>query len=363
MGYLYRPKLKSGRRSEMWWAKYYQNGRPVRESTGVAADTETPPTEARRFLKAREGRVATGQPILPRADRIRYEDVAADLRAHYTATGSRDLTEAEKRLKHLDAFFTGRRLGAIGGADATAYVVRRQAEAAANGTINRELAMLTKMLRLAYEHGKLLRLPVIRKLKEAPPRAGFCDPEAFAAIRKRLPEPHGLALACCYTLAWRRAEVFGLEWRHLDLERGAVRLDAERSKTDEGREAFLPPPLLAELRAHRAKIETLQRKLGRVIPRVFVRLRGKRAGVPIGDFRKRWMKACTAAGAAGLLVHDLRRSGVRNMVRAGVSEGVAMKISGHRTRSVFDRYNVTSAKDLQEAARVMGTFSGTFGQS
>jgi integrase len=363
MGYLYRPKLKSGRHSGMWWVKYYQNGRPVRESTGVAADTETPPQEAKRFLKEREGRVATGQPILPRADRIRYEEAAADLRAHYKATGDRDLHEAEKRLAHLDTFFTGRRLVAIGGAEATAYVGRRQAERAANGTINRELAVLTKMLRLAYEHGKLLRLPVIRKLKEASPRAGFCELDVFMALRKRLPEPHGLAVAICYTLAWRRAEVFGLEWRHVDLERGVLRLDAERSKTDEGREAVLPPPLLAELRAHRTKIEALQRKLERVIPQVFVRLRGKLAGVPIGDFRKRWVKACAAVGVPGLLVHDLRRSGVRNMVRAGISEGVAMKISGHRTRSVFDRYNVTSAKDLEAAARVMGTFSGTFRQS
>jgi integrase len=159
------------------------------------------------------------------------------------------------------------------------------------------------------------------------------------------PKSHGLAVACCYTLAWRRAEVFGLEWRHLDLERGVVSLDADRSRTDEGREAFLPPALLAELRAHRAKIEAVQRQLGRVIPRVFVRLKGKLVGQPIGDFRKRWEKACTGAGAPGLLVHVLRRSGVRDMVRGGITEGVAMKISGHPTRSVFDRYNITSAKD------------------
>jgi integrase len=190
--------------------------------------------------------------------------------------------------------------------EATAYVAQRQQQKAASGTINRELAVLTKMLRLAYEHRKLLRLPGIRKLKEAAPREGFCEPAMFAAIRKHLPEPHGLAVAVCYTLELRRAEVLGLEWRHLDLEGGAVQLDAERSKNDEGREAFLTPALLAELKSHRSRVEALQRRLGRVLPHVFARVRGRRAGQRIGDFRKRWMKACTAAGAAGLLLHDLR---------------------------------------------------------
>jgi integrase len=350
MGQLYQ-------RGRIWWAKYYVNGRPVRESTGAEKEQE-----ARRFLREREGRVAAGLPTLPRVDRIRYEEIAEDLRQHYRTTGSRDLVEAEKRLKHLDGFFGGMRVARIGGAEATAYVAQRQREEAANGTVNRELAVLTKMLRLAYEHGKLFRVPVIRKLKEAAPREGFCEPDVFGAIRKRLPEPHGLAVAFCYILAWRRAEVLGLEWRHVDLEGGAVRLDAERSKNDEGREAFLTPALLAELKAHRTRVEALQRQLGRVLPHVFVWLRGRRAGQRIGDFRKRWMKACHAAGAPGLLLHDLRRSGVRNMVRAGVTEGVAMKISGHRTRSVFDRYNITSTKDLQEAARrVAGTIPGTVG--
>ena len=361
MGYLYRKTRRhpdGTRREERgWWVKYYVNGRAVRESTGTDKEQV-----AKRFLKVREGAVATGQPILPRADRVRYDEAAAALRAHYTTTGSRNLVEAEKRLKHLDAFFRGRRLVTIGGAEATTYVAHRQTEAAANGTVNRELSMLTKMLRLAYEQGRLLRLPVIRKLREATPRAGFVEAEMFAAIRKRLPEPHGLAVALCYTLAWRRAEIMGLEWRHVDLEGGAVRLDADRSKTDEGRIAFLTPALLAELKVHRTRVEALQRKLERVIPHVFVRVRGRLAGQRIGDFRKRWMKACAAAGAPGLLLHDLRRSGVRNMVRAGVTEGVAMKISGHRTRSVFDRYNITSTKDLQEAARrVAGTIPGTTG--
>ncbi len=138
MGYLYKQKSRDGTPGRIWWAKYYVNGRPVRESTGTNKEME-----ARRFLKAQEGHVATGQSILPRADRIRYEEVARDLRGYYAATGSRDVAEAEFRLAHLDRHFAGWRIAGIGAVEVNAYVVARQRAGAANGTINRELATLT----------------------------------------------------------------------------------------------------------------------------------------------------------------------------------------------------------------------------
>ncbi len=106
MGMLYR-------RGALFWVKYYVNSRPVRESTHTDLETE-----ARRFLKEREGRVAVGQPVLPRVDRIRYDDIADDLRRHYETSGERDLKEADTRLKPLKAFFTGRRVVSIDAADA-----------------------------------------------------------------------------------------------------------------------------------------------------------------------------------------------------------------------------------------------------
>jgi hypothetical protein len=209
MGYLYRPKLKTGGRSRVWWAKYYINGRPIRESTGVAADTKRAPEAARRFLQEREGRVATGQPILPRADRIWYEEVAEDLRRYYETTGHRVLKEADARLKNLKAFFQHRRAAGIGPAEIQLYIERRQKKGAANGTINRELATLSRMLRLAYKNGKLLRLPVIERLKESAPRQGFFERDQFLGVRRRLPEDLQVAVTIAYVFGWRMySEVF-----------------------------------------------------------------------------------------------------------------------------------------------------------
>lgn len=209
-------------------------------------------------MKEREGRVATGQPVLPRADRIRYDEVAADLRQHYEATGSRDLEEADYRLEHLKTFFAGCRVAAIGQAEATAYVLKRLGEEASGGTINRELAVLIRMLRLAYENGKLLRLPVIRKLKEAAPRSGFFEREQYEAVRRHLPADLQVAAAIAYTYGWRmQSEVLALERRQLDLEAGTLRLDPGATKNDEGRVVYRTPDLKVLLAAQLERVETL----------------------------------------------------------------------------------------------------------
>lgn len=355
MGMLYRRKRPDGSLGPTYWVKYYVNGRPVRESTGTAKEQE-----AKRFLKEREGHVATGQPVLPRADRIRVEELLDDLKAHYETTGRRTLREAEVRLVPLRAFFTGRRAAAINGAVLTEYALLRQAAPVANGTINRELSVLGTAFRLGAEQGKVLRRPTIHLLKEAAPRQGFFERPQFEAVRKHLPEDLQLAVTIMYLYGWRLGEVMTLTLSQVDQDAGTLRLEPGMTKNQDGRVVYLTPELKTLLSAQIGRVKALSRKLGRVLPFMFTHLHGCYTGAPRRDFRKTWAQACQAVGLVGALKHDFRRTAVRNMERAGVPRSVAIKISGHRTESVYRRYAIVCEADLQEAMRrLAGTFSGT----
>jgi integrase len=350
VGYLYK-------RGAIWWAKYYNNGRPVRESTGTTKEKE-----ASTFLKNREGRVASGQPILPRAERIRYEEIAADLKGHYEATGRRKLKEYAYRVKHLNRVFTGQRVATIGQPAVDAYIVHRQNQGASGSTIKRELGTLRRMLRLAYKNGKLTRLPLFDMPKDGAPRQGFFEVAQYNAVRRRLAPDLQAAVTIAYTYGWRmQSEVLALERRQLDLDAGTLRLDPGQTKNDEGRLVYLTPELRTLVVAQVDRIRVVERKTGRIIPWLFPYLSGRRrTGTRRRDFRKVWTKACEQAGVPGRLRHDFRRTAVRNLVNAGVPERVAMTITGHKTRSVFDRYHIVSPTDLQEAVRrLTGTITGT----
>ena len=333
--------------SEVFWISYIDaNGTRRRESTKTT-DRET----AKRILDDRRGRVARGEILLPRVDRVTYDEGRADLLAYYETHGTRDLAEAKARLTHLETFFTGRKLVSIGQAEATVYAKARLDEDAAAGTINRELATLSKMLHLAHEHGKLQRVPVIKKLREADPRAGFETHEQFASILKHLPLELQAPSLVAFTLGWRKREVLALQRRQLDLQAGTLRLDHGKTKNREGRVAHFTPELKAALAAQVERLKELERKAGRIIAWIFPHLEGAHTGERILDPRKAWAEACKKAGLPGVLFHDLRRSAVRNMEQAGVPRSVAMKISGHKTENVYRRYAIVSDADLAAAAQ------------
>ena len=121
-----------------------------------------------------------------------------------------------------------------------------------------------------------------------------------------------------------------LEWGQGDFGASEVRLDPGKTKNGEGRTFPMTRELRELLDRQRTMTENLQRQLKVVCPRVF-----HRSGRPIKSFRVAFRTACAAAGCPGRVLHDFRRTAVRNLVRAGIPERVAMRMTGHETRSVL----------------------------
>jgi integrase len=238
----------------------------------------------------------------------------------------------------------------------------RTIEGVSNAEINRELTVLKRIFSLAIQSGKLLHKPHIPLLKENNVRKGFFEAHQFDAVLEKLPADLKPMLEFAYITGWRIAsEVLPLQWRQVDFDGGEVRLDAGTTKNGEGRVFPLTTGLRELLERQRARRDELKRD-DHIVPWVFFRLvaderGGKKKPREILAFSKAFTAACKAAGCPGLIPHDLRRTAMRNLVRAGVPERVAMTMTGHTTRSVFERYNIVSDVDLREAARKLDEFA------
>jgi integrase len=227
-----------------------------------------------------------------------------------------------------------------------AYIEERLQDNASNATINRELSALKRMLNLGAKQTppKVDRVPYIAMLKENNTRKGFFEHGDFLSLRDALPEYLKGFVTFAYKTGWRKSEIADLKWNQVDMDQGIARLEPGESKNDEGRTIYLDDELkqvFSEQWGARKRYKTL-------LPYVFLNHKGTDK---IKQFNKAWKKACETAKIGKRRFHDFRRSAVRNMVRAGIPERVAMMISGHKTRSVFERYNIVSDADLKMASQ------------
>ena len=145
-------------------------------------------------------------------------------------------------------------------------------------------------------------------------------------------------LTLAYTYGFRKSELLEMRCDQVDLLNNTVCLYSGEAKNGEGRTVTLTEEcrqLVTELRKGKQADDYLL----------------TRGSEPICDFRGAWEVLTKAAGVPGLLFHDLRRSAVRNMVRRGVPQKTARLISGHKTGSIFARYNIVSEADIRDAAR------------
>lgn len=333
---------------KIWYAQFYQGGRQIRVSTKTKVRQEAL-GELRRLMGNRDRGFAAPD------KKVYYSDLRAALLANYVERGNKSLhtyadgTEGIPSLKPLDKFFgfeEGKRgvlVSQMTTDAAREFVRQRQADGMGNAVINRSLAALRRMLRLGHEDGKLQFVPVIRLLKEPAARKGFLALEDFQRLVGLLPSHLHPLVTLLYYCGTRLGEALEIEWSQVDLSKRIIRLEAEQTKGDDARNVPLPGVLVNML-------EEITPKKGKVFSSI--------------NLTKEWRKACAAAGLGeiievpgkpydpqyrGLIIHDLRRSAVRNLVNAGVPERVAMKISGHKTRSVFDRYHIVSTDDVSSA--------------
>src|SRR5439155_428132 len=211
---------------------------------------------------------------------------------------------------HLEPFFRRRRMATIATADVRRYVARRQEEGAKNATINRELSLLKRAFALAIADGTLASRPHIPLLREDNVRRGFFEADEFEAVRRRLSPDLADFVSFLYATGWRLcSEAARLRWTNVAFDVGEVRLDPGTTKTGEGRVFPFTADLRAVLERRRAVTRARECELGRVLPHVFTRPDGK----PVGSFYKAWATACRAAGVPGRVLHDFRRTAVRNL--------------------------------------------------
>jgi integrase len=317
-------------RGSTYWIAYNYRGVRYRES--AHSDSEA---VARKLLKKRLGEIGRGKVIGPIEDRLSFDDLADALVADYTANGKRSIRSIRLSIRHLRTFFGNAKAVDISSDRVMAYAAERQKDGAANASINRELAALRRAFSLMTKAGRISNAPHVSMLAENNTREGFLEPGDFARLHSHLPGYLRDPVLFLYRSGWRVGEMRSLEWR--DVYDSEIRLRPANSKSKKGRVL----PLTGELKAIIDRARNGRRPNCPFVWHL--------ADAPIGDFRKTWNAARRAARLAHILVHDLRRSAVRNMIRSGVSQPVAMAISGHRTASIFARYDVTSTDDIARA--------------
>jgi integrase len=379
-------------RGNVWWIQYYFHGQQIRTSAGEGK-TEN---DAKKLLKRKLAQVETNTHTDSR--NIRYEDLRQAYYQDYAVNERKSLRHDKDgdpridKVVRLDGFFEGYRAAEIDADLIRKFIADQKEKGRANGTINRSVSALRRMFNLAKQDGRLTSMPYFPMSKESRPRQGFFEGPQYDALMAVLPDYLRLPFSIGYFSGMREGEILGLKWeqeddkgvpwKQVDFLAGVIRLDD--TKNDDARVV----PIIPQLRTLLVEQHTKLAKLQENCPWVCFRMDKKGHPVRVRSFRKAWYSACAKAQLGklvpkidrvtgspvyakprteraeakakmiwqGSIFHDLRRTGVRNLIDAGVSEKVAMMISGHLTRSVFERYNIRGRKDVAEAGKKLELF-------
>ena len=344
------------KRGKTWWIAYHHHGKKVRESSRSHRKTD-----AIKRLRKRLEEISSGKFVGNNADKVTFDDLVTLLEQDYRLNGRKSLSTALAAVDHLHGTFGNDHAVDINSDRVHAYFHKRLAEGARPATIAKEKSALHRMFRLAIKRGKLRHMPEFPEIEIDNARQEFIEEADFTALMLELPEYLRSMFEFAYLTGWRvMSEVRVLKWDQVDCNAGTVKLRIRTTKNKEPRTFPFSalPQLRGLLERQREYTDSWEQQTGKPISYVF-----HRHGHPIKDFRHAWRMACKRAGVFGAdgrakLPHDFRRTAVRNLVRAGVPENTAMKLTGHKTREVFDRYDIVSGADLVDAVGKLAEFHG-----
>jgi len=236
------------------------------------------------------------------------------------------------------------------------YQEKRRKAGAADGTIDHEIGKTKAMINRAFDNG-MISADTMRAFKavkqlvkgNADARTRVLSKDEFQALYDAAQAHLKPVLATAYYTGMRKGEIVRLTWNKVDLKSRMIHLSAADTKDREARDIPICDELLKELK-------TVPRSINS--QRVFLY-----NGKPLGEFKKSLQQACEKAKIlfgrdteGGFVFHDLRHTFNTNMRKAGVQESVIMKITGHSTRKMFDRYNTIDAQDARDAVDQLETF-------
>lgn len=333
-GHLYRPRYTttSGERKTagVWWWKLSR----MRVSTGCRTEEDAQRWVLEHLVEMRRGHLVGVKAAPPT-----WNDLEKMLLDRWSLDGRAGMMQSQARLRHLRRAFAGWHVDAITTDRITAYAVRRRGEGAAAGTINLELAMIRRAFTLAHEAGRLGVVPVIHRLPGARRRTGTIQRGDLDAILAQLAPRYRPIIEALWWTGWREGEILGLTWQRVDLVAQEMRLDTSKS----GEPRVLSFAAVAPLRTLLAEAHTHRT----FSPYVWPGRAGRR--MDRTGLQKAWRAACRMAACPTLYIHDIRRTAVTDLRRAGVALAVAQTLVGHRDLRTHQGYSIVARQD-QDAA-------------
>ncbi len=327
------------KRGETWWMSFYVDGREQRESTKTSDEEKAGKILRAKLKEVHVHELDPTKPFITQRNRKRsVGDLLDALKTDFEIRGiasPQNLCNIKRAREDFGTF----RASALYAEDIDSYITERLKDGSAKASVNRVLQLVQRAYVLAE-----IPAPKFRRLDERDNvRTGFFSEAEIRRVLANLPADLADFVLFAWLTGMRKSEIASLRWE--DVDGDCIRLRAENAKNGTAR--LIPfEGELGELIARRKAARHVKAH-GTVILSTLI---FHRDGEPVRQMQRSWRTACRKAGVSRLF-HDLRRSACRNMLAAGVPQSVAMRISGHKTDSMFRRYAIVAESDLRTALR------------